>query len=87
MPTYLYRCECGKEQEQMFRMAEKPKVVPCECGKDMPQVPAIGACHGDEPTWINADLRGTLQKPGDRPITNRGEYRSYLAKNGIAERR
>jgi hypothetical protein len=69
-------------------MADKPNVAPCpKCGTLCVQVPAFGGVQGDEPAWLfEKEVRGCLQKPGERPIENRTQYKKYLRDNGIGER-
>lgn len=33
MPTYEYKCKCGKEQDRIFTMGKAKSKVKCECGK------------------------------------------------------
>lgn len=88
MPLYEYECKkCGAITEAFYPMAEKLQKVVCDqCGYLARAIISIGGIQGDEPPWINDDLRGCLQKPGERPITNRTEYKAYLRQNNLVER-
>lgn len=35
MPTYCYKCPCGKDLEHECPMSEIPPSVTCECGEEM----------------------------------------------------
>ena len=87
MPCYDYKCQCGKQQERFFAIADKPDTVPCECGKDATKQLSIGGIQGDEmPVWMrHHEVLGCLQPKGERPIQTRGEYKQYLKKRGIEE--
>ena len=65
----------------------KPPCPICE-GLDVKKIIAMGygGVHGDEPTWINQDLRNVLQADGERPVTTRVELKRYMAERGIVHK-
>lgn len=86
MPTYDYQCqECQAVQEQFFKMADKPPSVPCACGGTATPIVSLGhgGVHGDEPVWLNDDVRMALQDPKERPIRSRTEWKRHLDKKGL----
>jgi putative FmdB family regulatory protein len=88
MPTYAYKCDCGTEQEQFFRIADKPDTVPCECGGRARKILSAGMVLGDDmPKWMrHKETLGCLQSSGDKQrITTRSEYNRYLKSRNIAE--
>ena len=92
MPLYSYECNsCGCEFDTMCTIALcdsfKPPCPICE-GLDVKKIIAMGygGVHGDEPTWINQDLRNVLQADGERPVTTRVELKRYMAERGIVHK-
>jgi predicted nucleic acid-binding Zn ribbon protein len=63
---------------------------PCpRCGgQDVRKIITLGAggVHGDEPAWINQELRDVLQADGDRPVTSRTELKRYMQERGIVHK-
>lgn len=88
MPTYSYLCDCGKEQDQFFKIAEKPDTVPCECGGVAKKVLSAGLVIGDDmPAWMrHPEALGCLQCSGDKnKIKTRSDYKRYLKTHNIVE--
>jgi putative FmdB family regulatory protein len=89
MPLYQYACDCGKEQEQFFKMAEKPATVPCECGGVAKKVLSAGMVIGDDmPPWMrHPETLGCLQCSGEKTkIKTRSDYNRYLKEHNVIER-
>lgn len=87
MPLYDFTCDnCGTTKEKIFRIKECPKTILCSgCGKRARKVIATG--HGgiqtdNDVAWLPSAIK-TLQPSHERPITTRGEYKTYLKNNGI----
>ena len=38
MPTYTFKCKCGKKREVDRPITKAPKTLKCKCGKRMKQV-------------------------------------------------
>ena len=85
MPAYDWNCLEHGKFERIYRMADKPDVAPCpKCGVQCIQMPSIGGIQGDEPSWLyEPTVLGSLQKPNERPIENRTQYKKYLRDNDI----
>jgi hypothetical protein len=75
--------------EEFHPLAECPEAHPCTCGGRASKIISLG--HGGiwrvEPTWINDDLRGSLQDTDAiaakrvRPIEDRNDYSRFLREN------
>ncbi len=48
MPTYEYRCDCGREQEHFRMMENRRDPAPCPCGRNADLVPSIPGLTGLE---------------------------------------
>lgn len=87
MPAYDFMCQkCKRTDELIYRMQDKPKSVKCNCGGDMISIPARINIQAIEPTWLNDEVRGSLQtekEAKENPITNRDEYNKYLKDNDL----
>ena len=87
MPTYVYLCsKCNKKKEAVYRMKDKPQTIPCDCGEAMISVPCCSAIQGDEPVWLNNDVRMAIQGEKEmrtHPITSRTEYNKALKDKGL----
>lgn len=88
MPRYEYKCNtCKDEFELTSKIADMKKQVVCKkCGHNAKLVVSVGATFGEEPSWLNEEVRGVLQDEKaikENPITSRSEYNSFLAKNDI----
>lgn len=87
MPLYEYECtECKHNFDRFFPLSEWDNKPLCpECGKESKKV-LTSNIQRDEPTWLDDTVRGVLQDPSEKPITNRTEYKRHLKDNGIIER-
>ncbi len=92
MPLYSYECKaCGCEFDTMCTVALcddfRPPCPDCK-SRDVKKiiVAGHGGVHGDEPSWINQDLRDVLQADGERPVTSRTELKRYMDENGIVHK-
>lgn len=88
MPVYVYRCnDCGAELECYYRMNDKPRQTLCtDCGAAAISIPVIGGIQGEEPAWLDDEVRNVLQTDDQlkkSPITCRTEYNKYLKDNDI----
>ena len=88
MPTYVWKCAKHGEFETISKMADKPDLAPCpECQNPSMQLPVYGGVQSDEPSWLfERETLGSLQKPGEKPIESRTEFKRYLRDNNIVER-
>ena len=89
MPIYGYECSgCGNAFEMFFPLKEWNITPGCpDCGGEGRKV-LTAKIQRDEPVWLDDVVRETLQdiEAGERPITNRTEYKRYLKDNRIIER-
>ena len=90
-PLYEYECNnCENEFEQFMRMQDRHAVACPDCySKDFSMKISKGFTHGDEPSWLNDHVRGSLQDESDmkkRPLTSRSEYKKHLDANDLVER-
>ncbi|MCG6534083.1 MAG: zinc ribbon domain-containing protein [Syntrophales bacterium LBB04] len=85
MPLYTYECrECGAQTDQVFRIAEKPKVIKCPVCRKKAAVSILSIGHGgikcdsiNDVKWMPSALK-VLQPDYEKPIESRGEYNRYL---------
>lgn len=85
MPLYNFEClSCGSIKEKFFHIDDCPAAIKCECGEKAQKIITVG--HGgiqsDAPVWLPSAVK-VLQPSHEKPITTRGEYKTYLKNNGI----
>lgn len=79
---YEFECkDCGKVTEDIFRVAECPRVISCGCGGAATKIISLAAVHGDEVTWLDNNLQMSLRGPEDPPIESRTDYKRFLTKH------
>lgn len=83
MPLYGYKCNCGIEQEEFFKIADRAGHIPCICGgKARRQVTCKIA--RDEPVWLGEAVNHAVNHGSDvRKPENRTEFNKYLKDNNI----
>ena len=86
-PIYEYECtneNCGTIDELIEINYNSSKFKKCsECGGRSKRIISAGAIHTDTPTWIDNDLRGSIQGDDERPIVNRKDLAEVVAKKKI----
>jgi len=86
MPQYEYRCDtCTKEFEIICKVAEHEIVARCpNCGGNSRQILSAAAVHGDNPRWLNNNVRTQIQGDDNAAtIETRADYDKYCKQNGI----
>jgi len=85
MPIYEYEClDCGHIYEFIDTTYNSPRLQQCsKCGGRSKKIISGGFIHTDEPTWINNELRGSIQGDDERPIMNRNDLAEVVAKKKI----
>lgn len=85
MPIYEYECQaCGNIDELIEIKYNSSKFKKCsECGGRSKRIISAGAIHTDTPSWINDELRGSIQGDDERPIVNRKDLAEVVAKKKI----
>jgi putative FmdB family regulatory protein len=87
MPIYEYQCcRCKEIQEVWSPVADRPPTLPCECGHPMHQILSDTNVHGQEPAWINQQLRSHLQDESEKPIETRKDLNEWAKKNDFVPR-
>lgn len=88
MPTYEYECtRCGYEFEVICPVKDYAVTLTCpSCEMNTAKLLiSKGFTHGDQPSWINQDLRDSIQGDGEKPLETRKEYNDYLKEKNIAK--
>ena len=85
MPIYEYQCmTCGNIDELIEINYNSRKSKKCsECGGRSQRIISAGAIHTDTPSWIDNELRGSIQGDDERPIMNRKDLAEVVAKKKI----
>jgi len=85
LPIYEYECQsCDNIDELIEINYNSSKTKKCsECGGKSKRIISIGAVHTDTPTWINDDLRGSIQGDDEKPIRSRKDLAEVVAKKKI----
>jgi putative FmdB family regulatory protein len=89
MPVYEYECkQCDAIFDMYFPLKQWDTEPYCpDCGGKGKKV-FTSNIQRDEPTWLNDDVRNSLQDPDypRTPIETRTQYKRFLKDNGIIER-
>ena len=85
MPIYEYQClKCGHIDELIEIKYNSAQLKECsECGGESKKILSVGVIHMDEPTWINNELRGSIQGDDEKPIRNRKDLADVVASKKI----
>ena len=85
MPIYEYQClDCGNIDELISIRYEDHKFQKCsECGGKSKKIISAGFTHTDTPSWINDELRSSIQGDDEKPIRNRKDLAAVVAKKKI----
>lgn len=85
MPIYEYQClKCGNIDELIEIKYNSSKLNQCsECGGKSKRIISAGFIHTETPTWINDDLRGSIQGDDEKPIRNRKDLAAVVARKKI----
>jgi putative FmdB family regulatory protein len=87
MPLYDYECpDCGAETECFFKLDEAKDRIECACCySTMSKVIRLG--HGgiksEWPTWINDEVRGSLQDETEKPIETRTDLNRVIKEKNL----
>jgi len=96
MPLYDFECiECNHVQEKIYKTDDCPDMIPCSNCKVISEINGhnisiakkiIAHGHGgiqtDNPSWINDEVRGSLQDESERPIETRKDLDAALKRRG-----
>ena len=86
VPIYEYQClECQNIVERIYLNYKDVQwfEICNKCGGRARKIISAGAIHTDEPTWINNELRGSIQGDNEKPIRNRKDLAEVVAKKKI----
>lgn len=85
MPIFEYQCQdCENVDEIITKNYHSPRSIKCkQCGGRSKKIISAGFIHTDEPTWINDELRGSIQGDDERPIKNRKDLAEVVARKKI----
>jgi len=88
MPIYEYECrnpECHWEFEHVCAVAEHREELECPtCGGIAQQILTAPVIHGDQPKWLDDNVRTQIQGDDDKaPIETRAQYEAHCKKHGI----
>lgn len=86
MPLYVFECQCGEQQEKVFKINDCPKEILCECGNKAKKIFAPGGgiqCDSiNDVSWLSSAI-DSLQPDDERRIVSRSEYKRYLKEKNI----
>ena len=85
---YVYECPtCSRSAERICTVDERNEPFHCvECADLMARVPSFGGgLKTEHPVWLDHHVRGSIQDPGDVPITTRKEHDIYCKEKGIVQ--
>lgn len=79
MPTYSYRCDCGRTSDRIAPISEYDAEHFCECGLQMRRVLT--------PTQISPDIEPyqVVGPEHGKWVTSRKQHREYLKKHNLLE--
>jgi putative FmdB family regulatory protein len=92
MPIYEYQCDgCGEISEKIFSIHDDHKTITCAyCYSQAKKIiSSRGGVQIDTPSWLDDPMvQGALRDTDSRlsrPIETRGQLKSLMKKQGIAE--
>lgn len=87
--VYVYECPaCGGTEERIRSISERNDQVSCmDCADTMKRIPSFnGGLKTEHPAWLDHHVAGSIQQPGEPPLTTRTEHDRYCREKGISQR-